>query len=210
MFRNRNCAKTTLLLLLMLCLLAGCSGKGSLMKASKAAYLAADSVGHPETMSYMAVYHFKGTEEINQRAGSTLEEAFILNSDQVPENGYFFYFDGDEDIYVLMDEECNVIAAVNATVAQANLPDTEALSQQYAADCKSGKYTKAELDAKFSKLQAIYDQSLAVIDQCLALMRYSYNVANFPASDKDETNVWHPLSYDFIMDMMDELIADAK
>lgn len=183
------------LLIACVLLLTGCGNSG-IKAAAQAAYRAA---GNPDAEK-VSVYHFRGLDSLNAKTCTTPEEAFDIETSQVPENGYIFIFDGNETIYVLMDESCAVVKSANLADLTAYLDSAEAglnawikrLNSDYAA----GKMSQIEMETQRNQISAEINKQLQIATRCKALTSYSLDsiILGAQPSDKDEINAWHDLT----------------
>lgn len=183
------------LLIASILLLTGCGGK-SLKSAAQAAYQAA---GGPADVENVSVYHFRGLDGLNAQTGTTPEETFAIEANQVPENGYVFIFDGNETIYVLMDESCAVVKSANFTALMNSLSVNNAQQsawiKQVNTDYAAGKMTDFELETQKRLMAEASKKNLAIATQCKLLATYGVASATLgDPYDKDEINTWHDLT----------------
>lgn len=186
------------LLIASILLLTGCGNSG-IKTAAQAAYQAA---GSPDAEN-VSVYHFRGLDGLNAQTGTTLEETFAIEANQVPENGYVFIFEGNETIYVLMDESCAVVKSANFTALMnslsANNAQQSAWIKQVNTDYAAGKMTDFELETQKRLMAEASKKNLAIATQCKLLA--TYGVASTTLGDpydKDEINTWHDLTPNLI------------
>lgn len=182
-----------LLLIVSVLLLTGCEDN-SLKPIAQEAYKAA---GSPTYVESIYVYHFHGLDDLNAQSGTTPEEAFGINTNQVPENGYVVIVNGNEIIYILMDENGTVVKSSNFT-ALMNSVDNDRVSawiKQVNADYAAGKMTDSELETQRRLLNEAANRNVVISKQCLGLVSYGgCSVFGPSESDKDEINTWHALT----------------
>ena len=182
-----------LLLMVSVLLLTGCEDN-SLKPIAQTAYTAA---GSPTYVESIYVYHFHGLDDLNAQSGTTPAEAFGINTDQVPENGYVVIVNGNDNIYILMDENGAVVKSSNYTVLM-NSVDNDRVSawiKQVNADYAAGKMTDSELETQKQLIEEAANRNVVISKQCLGLSRYGVCVVfGSSESDKDEINTWHALT----------------
>ena len=182
-----------LLLMVSVLLLTGCEDN-SLKPIAQEAYKAA---GSPTYVESIYVYHFHGLDDLNAQSGTTPEEAFGINTNQVPENGYVVIVNGNDVIYILMDENGAVVKSSNF-MALMNSVDNDRVSawiKQVNADYAAGKMTDSELETQRRLLNEAANRNVVISKQCLGLVSYGgCSVFGPSESDKDEINTWHALT----------------
>lgn len=182
-----------LLLMVSVLLLTSCEDD-SLKPIAQEAYKAA---GSPTYVESIYVYHFHGLDDLNAQSGTTPEEAFGINTNQVPENGYVVIVNGNDVIYILMDENGAVVKSSNFT-ALMNSVDNDRVSawiKQVNADYAAGKMTDSELETQRRLLNEAANRNVVISKQCLGLVSYGgCSVFGPSESDKDEINTWHALT----------------
>lgn len=134
---------------------------------------------------------------MNAQSGTTPAEAFGISTDQVPENGYVVIVNGNDNIYILMDENGVVVKSSNYTVLM-NSVDNDRVSawiKQVNADYAAGKMTDSELETQKQLIEEATNRNLVISKQCLGLSRYGVCVVfGSSENDKDEINTWHALT----------------
>lgn len=180
------------LLIVSLLLLTGCEGN-SLKSAARAAYQAA---GRPADVDSMYVYHFRGLDRLNAHTGTTLAEAFDIETHQVPENGYLFLVNGK--YYILMDERCTLVKSINIKVLENSAKTNEQLgawSKQVNLDYEAGKMTHDELMVQKNLILEAMDKSIEIYTQCERLAGCGLALITIgDPYDKDVINTAHELT----------------
>lgn len=184
------------LLAMLLCgivMLTGC-GSDNTKDLLLAAY---ESAGRPQKLETVQHYRFEGTEELNRNTGTTVEVAFHIAAQDVPQNGHVFIFHGKADIFVLMTETGKVLRSVNLTelsaLSSASTASLQAQIKQVNTDYAAGKITNAQMEIYREQITRDSERNMETAEQNLALAQYLIGATglNVVPTDKAAANKWH-------------------
>lgn len=158
-----------------------------------------EAAGRPAGLQKIYHYQYQGKDVLAEKASGTLEQAFRLSEDRVPDSGHLFILKtGSNAYYVLENDQGEVLGTadgnyVSRTAQTLNASEQQlikSVSDQYAA----GKMSDQVLAQKKAEINQQLEEGMAVAKQNLVIARYSVCAAICPVSESSEPNGWHQLT----------------
>ena len=186
-------------LALVMCLALGLTLTGCGQSLDGHISAAWEAVGRPAGLQ--KIYHdqYQGKQELEDRAGGSLEEAFRLSEDRVPDSGHLFILKtGSNSYYVLENDQGevlgtadgNYVSRTSQSLNTANQQLIKSVNDQYAA----GKMSDQVLAQKKLEINQQLDEAMAFAEQGLVIAGYSLCAVMCPVSESSQPNAWHQLT----------------
>ena len=187
------------LLALMTCLALALTMTGCGQSLDGHVSAAWEAVGRPDGLQKIYHYQYQGKAALAEKASGTLEQAFRLSEDRVPDSGHLFILKtGSNSYYVLENDrgevlgtaDGNYVSRTSQSMNTATQQLIKSVNDQYAA----GKMSDQVLAQKKLEINQQLDEGMALAEQGLVIAGYSLCAVMCPVSESSEPNAWHQLT----------------